>query len=129
MLSKTFKSAEELGVPEDFYDALVQVYWMLVDEKIPANLFNMGTIGNPRLDDQLHPCGTEGCLLGWASAIGRIRYDDFYYRFPGFKELDALFYPGRVVKGGYNATREQSARALLGYLTTGRHTWKEVMKR
>lgn len=134
MLSKTFKSAEELGVPADFYDALVQVYWMLVDETIPNNLFNMACIGNPKLDTEGHLCGTAGCLLGWTIAVGKmdlraeIGFDGPHPDIDDKREIVKLFYPGRGIKGGYNGTRAQSAVALNSYLTTGSANWAEALK-
>ncbi len=125
MLAKTFKSASELGIEESFYEALVKVYWMLSDEVIPADLFRMDTVGGPRIQEE-ECCGTAGCILGWARAVGKKRY---HSDFDDVKRgTHRLFYPDHVV-GSYGADRQQAARALLGYLTTGKDAWQEAMKR
>lgn len=130
MLSKTFKSAEELGVSEDFYEALTQVYWMLVDEKIPAALFDMSCVGSPRLDTKDHPCGTPGCILGWANAVGKLNFSTRGEAMKG--KIDRLFFPGSYYVNThidpYRASRSQAAIALHSYLTTGFADWAKAMK-
>lgn len=124
MLSKTFLSAEELGIDADIYDALVQVYWMLVDETIPEELFAMNQIGCPNLSDKGHPCGTPGCILGWCNAVHGKLYHQSYQSMAG--RLASLFYAGDFVY--LFGKRRHAAVAVHNYLTTGKPNWKEAMQ-
>ena len=59
MLARTFKTAAELGLRENEYDALCNVLWMAEDGTIQPEKINM-----------LHfHCGTAHCLAGWAHTI------------------------------------------------------------
>lgn len=129
MLSKTFLSAADLKISEKLYDALVKVYWMLTDDIIPDEMFNMMSIGAPRLDAKGHACGTPGCILGWAHAVEpallsgrRGSYDS--------GNVARLFYPTACGPAGdaIQADRAHAVRALHNYLTTGKANWREVMQ-
>jgi hypothetical protein len=124
MLAQTFKTAEELRISERLYKALVEVYWLLVDERIPAKLFDMRMIGSPQIVNK-HCCGSAGCLLGWAMAVdtsltGQYEHD----------AIGRLFYPedGLTTMPPYTANRAQAARALYNYLTSGKADWRGAMK-
>lgn len=133
MLSKTFRTAKELKISQAKYDALVKVYWMFVDEKIPARLFDMGTIGTPKLKDK-KACGTAGCILGWCHAVDPIAYyrrQEFGWAgsFPDYSGgLHYLFFSGCACDGHINPTRAQAAQAIHNFLTTGAARWREVLK-
>ncbi len=130
MLSKTFKSAKELKISQAKYDALVKVYWLLVDEVIPERLFNMSTIGSPALKKE-KPCGTAGCILGWCHAVDSTafsKYSDSWsndYRWTG---LHDLFYSSCAIDRCETPSPAQAAQAIHNFLTTGRADWRGVLK-
>jgi hypothetical protein len=126
MLSKTFLTAEELRINPIMYDALVKVYWLLVDETIPEKLFDMGDIAGPKIDAKGKPCGTAGCLLGWAMAVDQRA--EWYDPAPNVCPINSLFYPSPSI-GAYGAERAHGAQALHNYLTTGKANWRGVMKK
>src|ERR1700692_985578 len=130
MLSKTFKSAVELGLEEDLYEALVKVYWLLVDEKIPQALFIMEWVIGPRIDNDGEFCGTSGCLLGWCHAVAP-KSGNRSWKWGS--ALHRLFYPRQLKTcdrqiSWRSLTREQATVALHGYLTTGKDAWIEAVK-
>lgn len=130
MLAQTFKSHKDLHISEKMYDALVKVYWLLVDETIPEQLFCMGTIGQPKMVKG-SPCGTAGCLLGWARTIEPALHNGAHYD-AGFRSgnLGKLFYPLVAGKRGHaqlDANRGLAVKALHNYLTTGKADWRGVM--
>lgn len=133
MLAQTFKSHEELGIDERLYHALVQVYWLLADGKIPAELFDMTEVDGPKLVKG-KACGTAGCLLGWCEAIDKdcvtpngfvldsnARWSDFP------RELSKVFLPDHYQRA-FRATPKQAVAALHTYLTTGKEGWKQAFK-
>jgi hypothetical protein len=121
----TFKTAKELRISTKLYNALVQVYWMLKDGKIPDELFTMSNICGPRISGEGKPCGSAGCILGWVQAVepklGGVDYD---YGAPHY-----LFFPevSGSAGGAIVAGRDRAIRALHNYLTTGRADWRGVM--
>jgi len=134
MLAQTFNSHEELGISERLYQALVQVYWLLVDERIPEKLFDMDEVGHPEFDKKGNACGTAGCILGWCEALdkdcatpGGFIHDRFFGWGDFQPPLSQLFLPDHV-RGAFGAKRKQAAVAIHGYLTTGKDGWKQAMK-
>lgn len=130
MLAQTFKTAKELKISQAKYDALVKVYWMFADEKIPEHLFDMGTIGSPVLLEKGRkevPCGSPGCILGWCQAVS------FEAFMPGSATdyvgtgLHSLFF-SPVACCDYATSRAQAAKAIHNFLTTGSANWREVLK-
>lgn len=121
MLAQTFKSAAELNLSEKAYDTLVKVYWLLVDETIPKELFDMRTIGAPFLKQDV-VCGTPGCILGWCNAVAPGAVDPRKMETP----LSMLFYH----RGACNEKRtpKQAAQAIHTYLTTGQEGWTQAIK-
>jgi hypothetical protein len=127
MLAQTFLTAEELRINERLYKALVEVYWLLVDETIPERLFDMSVVGHPKIKDG-HVCGTAGCLLGWSLAV-----DKDCVQLNGWGRPIGMTTAFRTLC--FNATaiyqsppRGQAAQALHNYLTTGRANWREALK-
>lgn len=126
MLAQTFKTAKELKISQAKYDALVKVYWMFVEEKIPEHLFDMGRIGDPQLSKKEEPCGAPGCILGWCQAV------DLEAFLPGSTTdyigtgLHFLFFSGMACMS--NPSRTQAAQAIHNFLTTGSAKWREVLK-
>lgn len=129
--AQTFKSAKELRIGRKIHAALIQVYWLLKEDKIPARLFDMSTLGSPnypRLSEDNTPCGSAGCILGWAHAVDpsvKVLHDNQLYGAYRYGSLGKLFYPG--APSAYRANRSQAAQALFTYLTTGRADWKKAM--
>ncbi len=135
MLAHTFKTAKDLKLKQEVYDTLVQVYWMLSDGVIPARLFDMATLGNPKIVKD-KPCGSAGCIMGWCNAInpGVIKESLQLVRgLEGPKGLNTLCFSKEAVGdwfSGYDpqVTTIQAAQAIHNYLTTGRANWRSVLK-
>lgn len=103
-----FLSAEELKIPDQERQDLIQVLGMFERGEIPSRLFNMGHTGKPE-------CGIPGCILGWCYTFNK-------YTFAGSLELTGLFWP--VWRG---ATPAQAGKAVRNFLTTGDHKWEEIL--
>lgn len=132
MLAQTFKSAKDLKLRQEVYDALVKVYWMLADGVIPKRLFFMGTVGSPEINAKGKPCGSAGCIMGWCNAVtpGVIEPSsyDSSKGLVGPTELNTLCFHPDAIGGWEGASKEQATKALHNYLTTGRANWREVLK-
>jgi hypothetical protein len=122
MLARTFKEAKNLRISEQRKQALIEVLYLLEDEKIPNQLFDMSTIGGPSLQEGGQPCGTPGCILGWALAVD-----------PSFSPLDRnkiplmlhpLFFPDGYCHPG--VTMIEAAHALRNFLETGYANWRKT---
>lgn len=138
MLAQSFKTAEELYIPEEWKNALIKTLVLLETDKIVridlhnerfhsmmgrgelqfTGHFNMGTWGSAC------KCGTVACIGGTAELIGNVRFD--HWKVP--RNLFRLFYPDlNDVRDFGEITIEQAARALREYLTTGDANWKQVV--
>lgn len=122
MLAKTFKTANELNVTQEMYDALRKVLENLESGKLKHTSdwrptekygFNMNVIfveGH---------CGTAGCILGWASHYtGK---DHCLLEFEN-KGLHGLFYPDCILDY-VNMSTQDAAYALRKFLETGVISW------
>lgn len=105
----SFLSAEELKIPEQQRQDLIQVLGMFERGEIPSRLFNMKWIGCPK-------CGTPGCILGWCINL--------YEEYIPYVAADptGLFDPVWA-----DGTPTQAGTAVRNYLTTGDHKWKEIL--
>ena len=127
-MSNRLRTAEELGLRQNEYCALVKALDVLENKRWPERLFDMSSWwdGHRYFDGESYICNTACCIGGTADAIvGRkgliagaaARCLDLY----------DLCYPGSC-SGGYDATQEQGAQALRNYLTTGKARWGRVME-
>lgn len=118
MLARTFKTADELGLPHAEYEALLKVLGAFERREIPKNLFDMGYIGQPE-------CGSSGCLIGWARALtGTLVKVDCL----SSNGLARLCYPYHIPNdAAFSASRAQSEIALRNYLTRGEPAWDEAL--
>src|SRR6266852_3679628 len=131
MLAQNFKTAEELGIEEDLYNALKKVLvrletndlvWVEEDDfnKLP-NGFNMNA-----LLIQMGKCGTVGCIAGWAAMEMRYNPNEILDKLEYGEALYQLFYPIIIGENciDYNSiTTEQAAQTLRTYLTTSKVDW------
>lgn len=127
-----FKTAAELGIPQDQHAALIKTLELMEAGKIIhvdsddvegtwgyrgefTGHFNMDTwVGKA-------DCGTVACIGGTAELVGKFRFSD-----PDMpSDLYTLFYE----YGGGNPTVTDGAKALRNYLTDGAARWDEVMGR
>jgi hypothetical protein len=139
MLARSFKSAEELHLPEHKYAALVEVLGMLERGELKhvssagvvfgvmsfkfSGHFNMSFWSGLWTDEEGH-CGTVGCLGGSAEMIGNFRFvaDD------GARGLEALFYPDCLDIAMADVTPAMAAVALRNYLMTGWPRWRDAIR-
>jgi hypothetical protein len=134
MLTRSFLTAADLGIPEPQWRALIEVLGLLEREELqhvnscalryPAAGFNMNLWGDLSCD-MASTCGTVRCIGAWAEHIAQTRFEPL-----GRPEgLERLFFPDK--DGGdydYDAiTPAQAAAALSNYLTTGEPRWPEVL--
>jgi hypothetical protein len=67
MLARIFKTAGELGIPENEYNALCTVLYLAEDGQIPPERIYMPSIH----------CGTKHCLLGWCQVVDKTTFPEF----------------------------------------------------
>ena len=126
MLSRSFKSHDELQLTEPQHSALIKVLGMLErgelvrdDNRDHPNSFTMKGFWVDFNSMGINKRG--GCLCGWACHILRENNDDL---------VTNKFHNGSAAElfcGGVNATCDQAARALNNYLVTGAPRWAEVL--
>ena len=139
MLARTFLTAEQLDIPQDWHDALVMVLRAMERGEI-VHLPKVNVILPRSYDDDLDPrlflgrfnmnhwqenadCGTVCCIGGAAEILGKVQFT-LDERLP---ELNNLFYPN--INYDHNAiTVEQAQRALQNYLTIGESSWQDILK-
>lgn len=138
MLARNFKSATDLRISEEEYEALIAVLGMLergelVYAEYPnirrtddTKLFNMNNSGGE--------CGTPACIGGWVAILmGRCLGTGYnsvchyvsscdYEKHP----LQDLYWNDAALN--MNATVEQAAMAVRSFLTTGKAKWKKVLR-
>lgn len=134
----TMKTAEELGIAQDVYEALIGVADELEAGKlrhvsleasneghkeppIGPDLFNMGQWG--------YECGTAHCIGGWVQR--RVDRAGFDHNCEGSPALHDLFYPeswcGLPDPVQYNdITAAQAVEAIRKYLDTGVADWSHI---
>lgn len=131
MLARTFKTSEDLGIPERAYRALILILedldtGRLVHKELPVGLirpsaplegFNMGSWW----------CQTSACIGGHVQLMTGINLEK-YFEVHDESALDELLYPN--VSDLEALTTAESARALRVYLTHGTaeavlKAWKE----
>lgn len=127
MLARSFKTAADLGIPEEWLRSLVATLYLMESGQLRLerhfdargpNLFNMAYVGRPSAHSH---CGTPGCIKGWAGIKGTTKFHE---------ELDRLFFPsyGDVIRGAgcrflEDVAPDKAARVLRGYLETGKTDW------
>jgi hypothetical protein len=126
MLARSFLSAADLGISDQWRDALIAVLGKLERDELThlhagdidgqTDIFNMVIWYSSGAD-----CGTVGCIGGWAETIGQ-------FQFPGEMpdDLDNLFYPPDQYSFD-SVTTDQAAAALSNYLTVGSPCWRDVL--
>ena len=130
MLAQNFKTAEELGLADVEFGALVTVLRMLERGDIAAAEFHMGHFR--------HECRTPSCICGWAHHISNGRAFGelsaahhgpmmLYRRFDQNPGLVALFRMTASRGSGGDITTAQAAIALRNYLTHGEPRWAEAV--
>jgi hypothetical protein len=145
-----FKTAEELGLEQRNYDALVKTYCLLDNNKLThaqvstnnntrtlrgpvlTGHFNMAIWrGEYRLQEE-NVCGTVCCIGGTAEALGASPFGRRGDRAGGRAALHKLFYGtddhGVRVKSLYDITPRQARAALYNYFTTGDPNWRKAIK-
>ena len=143
-ISCEFKSAKELGLEQAEYEGLVRTLTLMEAGKIQHyqdrqqefNINPLHQMGNSNLPifsmtvwRETHLCGTVCCIGGTAEVLGGLGWGELSTKSKGLLEngnhaLYRLFYDyPATASGGYGPTVAQSARALRGYLTTGRTDW------
>lgn len=133
MLMQNFKSAAELDLTDEQYDALKKVLVLLETSKLnfieelpefwPYNVKLPEFTGHFNMAHwtAVAPCGTVACIGGTAELIaGKRIFGGIDGDHPPM--LHNLFYPT-----GLHATTEQAARALRNYLTSGDADWNTVL--
>lgn len=155
MLARTFKTSNELGISDVGHSALIQVLGLLESGEIKDSpdafillkdeLYELYT--GLLADDGFRPdyfdmktvlgdtnCGTIACLLGWAKCVA---HDEDLFDEHGPNdftgnggELDKLFAidNSAVMSGAWRANTKQAARALRGYLETGKVDWEDALR-
>jgi hypothetical protein len=132
MLAQNFKTADELGLSEVAYNALVTVLGMLERGEIDAEHFDMDEWWAPGRDQRGRFCGSVGCIGGWAVFVAeRAGHGSECWKSPRPahpRELtpwNELFYP--LDLDAWFATPAQAAHALRNYLISGNPQWALVM--
>lgn len=119
MLAQTFKTAAELGIPEQERNALVTVLYMAEDGEIKPEQIYMASY---------HLCDTTHCLAGWANTVDRTAFPEIGPSSSNYAlrrrlppALVNLF--GLTDVAGSTSLRyagpERAIRALRTYLETG----------
>lgn len=137
MLAQNFMTAVELRITDAEQDALVRVLGMLERGEIhfgyadPTQLSapqaSMPTAFNMMAVLAQAPCGTVGCILGWARYVSGGRAFDGSQELKG--DLARLF----VLDGFMGAMKlstispAKAALALRNYLTTGEPDWSGAL--
>lgn len=133
----SYKTAEELNIPQDIYDALRKVGQMLCDGTLvhideddiysknsisPDVLFNMGCW------KEIANCGTVCCIGGSIEHFGKLTIPhSVIWGDPDDdrSELGYLFYPDPY--DFETITPQQAVQAIENYLTTGQARWEEIL--
>ena len=146
MLARSFLTADQLDIPQDWHDALVLVLRAMERGEF-KHLPEVNVVEAPSYDEDLDPrlflgrfnmnfwqenvdCGTVCCIGGAAEILGNIK---FTYKCDALPELENLFYPEH--KGDEDSgndfycsiTVAQAQRALQNYLTTGESRWQDIL--
>lgn len=144
MLMQNFKTAAELELSEEEYDAHVRVLHMLergelvhwtwerngpklADVPPGAKWFNM------RYSTLEDSCGTVACIGGWVGLVmglSELQASE-YVSDVGEGARARLYYPhwrgGFTEQSRYKITTEEAAQALRNYLTTGEPRWNDAV--
>lgn len=136
MLAQNFKTADELGIQEDWRAALAKTLVLLETGKLRLadtihqkfdneakrkfdGLFNMSCWGSVA-----HRCGTIACIGGTAELVGNVSFGHHLSHITELPiELHELFYVKRHNIDWHRITPSQAATALRSYLTTGDARW------
>lgn len=147
MLARSFKTARQLRIRQDVYDALILALHYFEREEpnhldieiAPSVILVEAEMGNPvpppnfnmRCWRQKHDCGTVCCIGGTAEMLAGMPYasiDRYSHEGPVVKlELMNLFYPYEIGIPWNYITVAMAAQALSNYLTTGKSNWQEVV--
>ena len=146
IMSKTFKTAEQLGLKKKHYCALVKTLVELESGRIkhlPNPSTRTGydhdseTVGRFNMSfwcSSNSTCGTICCIGGTAEIVGGLPMlalsdlADSRAKL-GNSGLHNLFYPYEAGLDMWDdITPKQACRALRNYLTCGRPKWKKAMK-
>lgn len=143
MLARSFLTAEDLGIRQDWHDALVKTLDAMERGEIvhlkEVNIVDRRYDSDP--DKRLYlgrfnmnywkenaDCGTVACIGGTAEILGNIRFN--VELSPGLTELFYPTLPDSIEGNGddYNfITVEQAADALRRYLIVGAPNWDGVL--
>lgn len=142
------KTAEELDLTEEEYEALKQVRCLLDTGNIPGENFDMAKMHDT------NSCGTVACIGGWMSILMETEQPENL--FSSGEKLDPktdpnasclfvmshgpchdLFYPNIMSKGTswYDwerislFSREHAVEAIDNFLETGYPKWREIYQR
>lgn len=140
MLAQNFKTAADLGLLVEEFDALAKVLGMLEREELekrPSKGFHHTREGegtknfapkffNMRFFAGAGSCGTVACICGWAEHVGRLKFFQLMQKRMDLPKLNELFDP----TGSYASDQiepRHAAIALRNYLTHGEPRWDEAM--
>jgi len=146
MLARTFLSAEQLGIPEEWKDALHLVleamdrgefehHSMLSwsSEALTLAAFQRDTLEqnhsglfNLSVWRGTTPCGTVVCMGGAAEILGKVSFHN--RKFLWTRRLSDLFLPEGIFHQDYEkVTVKQARTALYSYLSTGNANWEAAV--
>ena len=130
----TFKTAEELGITQDQFCALVKVAEGLQDGTLKHIDYNNPLDpldpGAQYFDMSVWDCGSVCCIGGWSEKMGGLKWSqwpknkDYMGHTDGLKEL---FYPNIQCHQWADITSAEGAKAVVNYLTTGDTQWRKVV--
>lgn len=132
MLARSFKSATDLGIPENVYAALIEVLGMMERGELRhVDITDLQEVNEYHIKPELsgnfnmgvwcqtyENCGTVICIGGAVNMLCGNRFDHG-------PDLHNLYHPG--ISNYDDITVEQAARATANYLTTGKPEWESVL--
>lgn len=124
MLAVNWMTAEALGITESEKDALVKTLYMLESGELVYTSWNKPTTNkgfNMVGVMAVKPCGTVGCILGWARTFDKEAFRTQEWWTPFDQKMRPLFAPDGFGDGHF--TVSQAAHALRTYFVTGTPDW------
>jgi hypothetical protein len=141
MLAQNFKTAFDLGLNDEQFEALCKTLVLLETGKLRhVEIDIQRDINNTWAETGIEPrfegnfslatwaankdCGTVACIGGTAEAISEARF----YGYENNRGLKELFTPFAIdCEEWHKVTTSQAATALRSYLTTGYADWAEAV--
>ena len=136
MLARNFKTAAELRITDETYEAAVRVLGRLERGELAYHDRTGRFLDMPPVQGEMlamsvthvdHSCGTVACLGGWIAVemgIPKHLIHDFVYEAAPYA-MHRLFFPPEDEMT--RVTPEMAAQALRNYLSAGDPGWREVL--